>query len=287
MALDVSRAESVARDMARGLKLSVGELAEGVVRVANANMERAIRVVSVERGHRSPPVRPGGIRRRRRHARVRDRTDARDRHGDRAETCGSALRVGDARGRRDARLFRQRAPAERSAPDRRASRASHAAGRSRRPELSHEGFAPRRIAIEQQLDVRYVGQSYEITLPFTAGYRREFDRRHGRLYGYSNPDRAVEVVAVRVRASGLTEKPSLPFARPRRAFRPKPAAVRNGRFDGRMRPVAFHRWPTLEPGATAFGPAVVTGPEATVVIPPGWRFRIDGFGNVIANRGTD
>ena len=140
--------------------------------------------------------------------------------------------------------------------------------------------------IDRQLDVRYVGQSYEITLPFTAGYRREFDRRHGRLYGYSNPDRAVEVVAVRVRAAGITEKPSLPFVKPRTAFRPRPAAVRDGRFDGRVRKVAFHRWPDLAPGAAASGPSVVTGPEATVVIPPGWRFRIDGFGNVIANLGT-
>ena len=51
MTIDADRAEKVAAGLARELKLSVGELAEGIVRVANANMERAIRVVSVERGH--------------------------------------------------------------------------------------------------------------------------------------------------------------------------------------------------------------------------------------------
>ncbi len=55
-------------------------------------------------------------------------------------------------------------------------------------ELGREGFARRRIAIDEQVDVRYIGQSYEITLPFTPGYRRDFDRRHGQLYGYANAD---------------------------------------------------------------------------------------------------
>jgi N-methylhydantoinase A/oxoprolinase/acetone carboxylase beta subunit len=51
MALDLARATTAAEPLARELGLSVADLAEGVVRVANANMERAIRVVSVERGH--------------------------------------------------------------------------------------------------------------------------------------------------------------------------------------------------------------------------------------------
>src|SRR6185295_18917864 len=80
-------------------------------------------------------------------------------------------------------------------------------------DLRREGFARGRIVIEPQIDVRYIGQSFEITLPFSSSYRLDFDRQHGRLYGYSNPARAVEVVAVRVRAAGLTDKPSLPQVR--------------------------------------------------------------------------
>jgi N-methylhydantoinase A/oxoprolinase/acetone carboxylase beta subunit len=48
--------------------------------------------------------------------------------------------------------------------------------------------------------------------------------------------------------------------------------------------VAHHRWDDLRPGAGAPGPAVIAGGEATVVIPPGWRFAVDGFGNVVGER---
>src|SRR4029453_8725595 len=104
------------------------------------------------------------------------------------------------------------------------------------------------------------------------------DRRHGKLYGYSNPARPVEVVAVRVRAAGLTDKPPLPFTRPRRAFTPAPATRRPGRFDGRNVSIAFYRWNDLSPGARGRGPAVIAGAEATVVGPPRFAFAVDGQG---------
>jgi N-methylhydantoinase A/oxoprolinase/acetone carboxylase beta subunit len=151
-------------------------------------------------------------------------------------------------------------------------------------ELAAEGFARSRRTIESFVDVRYVGQSYEITLPDGADYRARFDREHGRLYGYSNPARATEVVAVRVRATGVTDKPTLPYRKPRRASAPRPAAVRPGRFSGRKARVAFHRWDDLDVGAAGAGPAVITGGEATVVVPPDFRFRIDGYGNVVATK---
>jgi len=47
----------------------------------------------------------------------------------------------------------------------------------------------------------------------------------------------------------------------------------------------MYRWSDLQPGASASGPAVIAGGEATVVIPPGWRFNVDGFGNVLARSG--
>ena len=153
--------------------------------------------------------------------------------------------------------------------------------RRARTELAREGYEPARQAIERMVDVRYVGQSYEITVPFARDYRARFDREHGRLYGYSNPDRATEVVAVRVRASGITSKPRLPFAKPRRSA-PRPESLRPAIFGGRAVKTAHYRWPALTPGAAARGPAIITGAEATVVVPPGFRFAVDGFGNVIA-----
>ena len=129
--------------------------------------------------------------------------------------------------------------------------------------------------------MRYVGQSYEITVPFGRGYRAEFDRRHGRRFGYQDPARPTEVVNVRVTAAGVTRKPRLPYVTPRRAVTPRAAARRPGRFDGRDVAMAFYRWEALVPGVRARGPAVVTGAEATAVVPPGFSFDVDGHGNVL------
>jgi len=284
MTIDRDRAANAAADMARALKLSVAELAEGIVRVANANMERAIRVVSVERGH--DPRRfalvafggAGGMHACEIARTLEIKTVLVPRHAGVLSALGmlvadvtrdysaSVLRRGDAITAADLR-GRLQPLCDRALAD-----------------LGREGFARRRVTLDQQLDVRYAGQSYEITLPFTAAYRAEFDRRHQRLYGYASPDRAIEVVAVRVRASGLTDKPTRPFTRPRARRVPRPADIRPGRFDGRRHKTACYRWPDLVPGDHATGPAVITGPEATVVIPPAFRFTIDGYANILAHR---
>jgi len=282
MTLDAARVQRIAAGVARSLKLSVDALAEGIVRVANANMERAIRVVSVERGHDPRAFSlvafggAGGM-----HAcdiaRALDiPTVVVPRHAGVLSALGmlaadvtrdySASVLMPAADLTHAGLTKKIAPLARRA----------------RQELAAEGFAARQVRIAEQIDVRYVGQSYEITLPFTKTFAREFHRRHGTLYGYSNPGRAVEVVAVRVQAAGITPKPRLPFRKPRvRAARPH--TVRAARFNGATRKTAYFRWPELDPGAHAAGPAVIAGPEATAVVPPGWRFRIDGFGNVVCS----
>ena len=284
MALDRARTERAAAGLARTLRLSVPELAEGIVRVANANMERAIRVVSVERGHDPRAftlVAFGGA------------------GGMHACDLAQALEIGtvlvprhagvlSALGMLAADVTRDYSAAVLKAA---ADLTVDDLGRVIAPLVQHaladlerEGFAREDVLLDQQLDVRYLGQSYEITLPLTPGYRADFDRRHGKLYGYANPGRSVEVVAARVRATGITDKPELPFTRPRRGVRAKPHATSRGRFDGRDRHVAYFRWPDLAPGASGRGACVITGPEATAVIPPGWRFAIDGFGNVVARR---
>ena len=286
MALDRPRTERAAAALARALKLSVPELAEGIVRVANANMERAIRVVSVERGHDPRDFTlvafggAGGM-----HAcDLAQALEISTVLVPRQAGVLSALGMLAADVTRDYSATVLKAAADLTIEDLRrvvAPLVDHALA-----DLEGEGFARGEVRLDQQLDVRYLGQSYEITLPLTVGYRAEFDRRHGKLYGYANPGRAVEVVAARVRATGITDKPELPFTRPRRGVRARAHAVSTGRFDGRDRQVAYFRWPDLGPGTAGRGPCVITGPEATAVIPPGWRFTIDGFGNVVARRGA-
>jgi N-methylhydantoinase A/oxoprolinase/acetone carboxylase beta subunit len=134
--------------------------------------------------------------------------------------------------------------------------------------------------LEPLLDLRYIGQSYELTVPFSRDFRRRFDERHARLYGYADPARPIEIVNLRLKAAGLSDKPALPRSHAR-AHKPRAASIRRARFKGKMFRSDFYLWDSLAPGARAAGPAVITGAEATVVIPPGFGFTVDTFGNVI------
>ena len=280
MALDVERARAVARDLARAFNLSVPELAEGVVRVANANMERALRVVSVARGHDPREFAllafggAGGMHACELATQLAIPTVIVPRHA--GVLCALGMLLADVTKDYSASVLRRsdsiRLPelARRFTPL--LDQATH--------DLSREGFPRNRQVLERLIDVRYVGQSYEITLPFSADYRRSFHQRHEKLYGYSAPARSTEIVNLRVKASGITDKPNLPHARGR-FVRPRPSSVRPARFGGRLVPTAFYRWDELAAGARATGPAVVTGAEATAVVPPAFAFRVDGFGNLI------
>jgi N-methylhydantoinase A/oxoprolinase/acetone carboxylase beta subunit len=151
-------------------------------------------------------------------------------------------------------------------------------------DLAHEGFSPEKIIFERVLDMRYVGQSYEIPVSLASDFTDEFHMRHAKLYGYADAKRAVEIVTARLVAVGVTEKPSLPFCTP--TVHPAiPGSRRPAIFNGKSRETSFFEFGDMQAGAQGAGPAVITGAEASVVIPPGFRFEIDGFGNVIARRG--
>jgi len=285
MAIDVARAQRVAAALAAQLKMSVPELAEGIVRVANANMERAIRVVSVERGHDPRDFAllafggAGGMHACEIAQQLQMSTVIIPRHAGVLSALG--MLVADVTKDYSASVLKPSARV--TLKDLEGVCAPLVA--AAKAELQAEGFARRRQVITRSVDVRYVGQSFEITLPLEAGYRAAFDRQHGKTYGYSNPARATEVVNVRVSAAGVTDKPKLPFVRVRGTSKARPSAVRPGRFSGRNVRIGFFRWDDLVPGATAAGPAVIAGGEATVVVPPGWTFNVDGHGNVVAHGG--
>jgi N-methylhydantoinase A/oxoprolinase/acetone carboxylase beta subunit len=286
MTLDVSRSQAAAEPLARALKLSVAELAEGVIRVANANMERAIRVVSVERGHDPREFAllafggAGGM-----HAcEIADGLDMKTVIVPKQAGVLSALGmlVADVTKDYSASVLERASDLTDAAI---ARRFAPLLAQARR-DLSNEGFKGAGAVFTRLLDLRYVGQSYEITLPYTSGYRAAFDRAHGHTYGYSNPDRAVEVVNIRVVAAGRAPKPVLPRVRQTRMFKPSPAFTRPARFSGKSVKTATYRWESLSAGARAPGPAVIMGGEATAVVPPGWTFHVDNKGNVICARSS-
>jgi N-methylhydantoinase A/oxoprolinase/acetone carboxylase beta subunit len=284
MRLDTERARAAMRRLAAASGLDGRSLAEGIVRVANANMERALRVVSVERGYDPRDFAlvafggAGGMHACALAEALEIRTVLVPRHAGVLSALGMLL----ADVRRDYSRSALVPAAETGLGELRALFAPLVA--RARAELRSEGFQRSRTRVELALDVRYVGQSYEIPVPFGPGYRREFDRRHARRYGYADPARPAEVVTLRVKAAGLTEKPRLPRLRRGTGRKATPFAKRKARFEGREWTIAFYRREELAAGVAGAGPAVLSGAEATVVIPPGFRFEVDGLGNVVVRR---
>jgi N-methylhydantoinase A/oxoprolinase/acetone carboxylase beta subunit len=151
-------------------------------------------------------------------------------------------------------------------------------------DLLTEGFAERDIVIECALDMRYKGQAYEITLPFASGYETEFSRRHQQLYGYANTARATEIVQLRVKAIGRTNKPALPSAETELRALPQPSSVRRAHFGRRAIETPVYHRELLSAGMQGQGPALVVSGQSTTLIPPHYHFAIDGVGTLIATR---
>jgi len=155
-----------------------------------------------------------------------------------------------------------------------------------RRDLGREGFQGPRMRLQRFLDVRYIGQSYELTVPFIPSYRKEFDRLHQRKYGYADEERPVEVVNLRVKAIGLTDKPPLPDiesgGRDARAAR---IDRRPMRFENRDYRADVYVREFLRAGNMLSGPALVLDYESTAVVPPDFAGRVDKHGNLIISSG--
>jgi N-methylhydantoinase A/oxoprolinase/acetone carboxylase beta subunit len=284
MRLDVDRAREAARAMGASLGLSELALADGIVRVANASMERAIRVVSVQRGFDPRDFAllafggAGGM-----HAcdiaeTLEISTVIVPRYAGVLSALGMLL--ADVTKDYSATILRRTDQITEAAMNELFEPlVARAIG-----DLSDEGFSGADAVVARSVDVRYVGQAYEITVPFGPEYREEFDRQHARLYGYSNPRRATEIVNLRLTATGVTRKPALPSRDITDTHRPEPWRTSAAAFGGRQTAAAVYRWEDLQPGSVAQGPAVIAGGQATVVIPPHFSFRVDEFGNVVAVR---
>jgi N-methylhydantoinase A/oxoprolinase/acetone carboxylase beta subunit len=264
MHLDVERAADAVDTIAKPAGISRIAAAEGILRVANANMERAIRLVSVERGN-----------------------DPRDFALVAFGGCGGlhACEIARELGIRTV-LVPEYAGALSALGMLLADEVrDYAAGVLNHPGIEREFQRLERTArkdlpkgeLIRSADIRYAGQSYELTVPwFPKNPAEPFHREHDRIYGYANPDRAVEIVTIRVRAKRVVDKPKL---------RKRIGGVRQ-RPD--MRQIhsagAWHRTPVYRrdrlTAAVFRGPALVIDYGSTTLVPPGWRFAVDGFGNL-------
>jgi N-methylhydantoinase A len=136
------------------------------------------------------------------------------------------------------------------------------------------------------VDLRYRGQGYELNLPLTKTLLKDFEQEHRRRYGYSHPNREVELVTLRLRATVKTSAPHAgtdAFVRPSRAKLDGISQPRiQVQFDGKSVPTKLYARDDLQPGKKYPGPAILTEYSATTVVPPGKHFHLDRAANLIA-----
>ncbi|MEN3331716.1 MAG: N-methylhydantoinase [Blastocatellia bacterium] len=286
MPLDVERSRAALKQLAAAMtrhsarRVTAERAALGVVRVANANLESALRVVSVERGQ-DPRlftlVSFGGA------------------GGLHVCALAEALRI--------PRVFIPRSPGTLSAlgvllgdvvkdysrtvmlkteaSDRRAIGKGFAQleGEATR-DLKHEGFAAGRIKRARSVAMRYVGQSFEIDVAWSNHFESRFHAAHRERYGYADATRATEIVSLRVRATGVTDKPRLlrSSTKPRKVA---PCQAANVYLAERAERVPVYARDDFAAGLKLQGPAIITEYSSTTLIPGGRTIVVDEWLNLL------
>jgi len=285
MQLDRERACHAIGRLGSALNLSTQACALGIIAVVNAHMERALRVISVERGH-----------------------DPRD---------FGLVSFGGAGGLHAADLARQLGiprvlispyastlsalgmlmadvvldysqtvmlPGD-TPPAILAQKLDPLIARSV-SDLAGEGVPPEGMSSESMLDIRYQGQSYELTIPFSDDATTIFHQAHQQAYNYADPTIPLEIVNVRVRAVGRVPRPVIPAHPP---AGPDPSVAL---LDHRSVTLAegesvapFYQGESLRPGNRISGPAVVLRSDTAILIGTPDRATVDPFQNLIIDVG--
>src|SRR5208337_2066646 len=295
--LDVERARRITSEWLKkqGSRLSLEQFSAGVVRVVNANMERALRVVSIERGYDPRefalvafggagglhacelaealaiptvmiPARPGAL-------------------------SAFGILVSDVVKDYSRTLLWRLADGLPGAKLQREFRKLEAAAQK---EFRAERWRGA-LQYERSLDLRYRGQGYELNVPATANVMARFHEEHQRRYGYHHAGREIELVTLRLRARLRTpsSRESLnkdlhaadnPAERRRfadKSVRATPVERASVFFyDKAVTTPVFERG-DIVPGRSMRGPAVITEYSATTVIPAGKRFWVDASENLV------
>jgi len=266
-----------------GSRLSVEEFAAGIVSVINANMEKAIRVVSIERGYdprQFALVAFGGA------------------GGMHACELAQALRI--------PRVIVPAYPGALSAlgilisdvvkdhsrtvllrvrelPLKELDRLYADLKSKLSAELDQEGWQGG-VVFEKSCDLRYRGQGYELNLAFSKDVIQRFHAEHKRRYGYSSPEREVEIVTVRLRGRIASGEKLTRLKIESKAGKLKESSAQVWFSGTRHKTLVLPR-ESLKPGKVHGGPAIITEYSATTVVPPGHKFHADRAGNLIVSTG--
>ena len=289
--LDQERSQSLIASLAGQIGATAEETALGIIRVVNANMERAIRTISLERGYdpREFTLVPFG--------------GAGPMHScELAQELGiprvlipthpgilSALGVAIADVVKDYSRTVMLRGEDINQP--RLEEEFHGMEGQARQELRQEGLPAAEMTARRYLDARYVGQSFELTIDYPALSRRgdlqraianSFYQAHLQRFGYADRNEAVEIVNLRLKLELAVAKPDI------EAQALAPADATAARIEDAE--VVFRQGPLsttlydrdrLSPGNVIQGPALLLQLDTTVVVPPGWGGAVDPFGNLI------
>jgi N-methylhydantoinase A len=157
--------------------------------------------------------------------------------------------------------------------------------------LAQDAIAPERRTLAFSADLRYRGQAFELTVPWTtrapdgAALARlvdDFHAAHRQRFSYANPGDAVELVTLRLAAVGRLEQPPSQAAAP--GARDGATATRAVWIDGAWRDVQVLRRESLRLGSAYTGPAMIEEAYTTTLIAPGWTALATDRGHLVANR---
>src|ERR1700730_7271681 len=291
--LDIPRARAQMQKIVRqpGVRFrTVEAFAQGIIAVANAVMEKAIRVISVERGHDPRDYTliafggAGGL-----HA--CDLAAALEMRGVLIPVFPGGL---SALGILQANVVKELSRTVLLPADELLKESQQLKNILKRLEeeglqvLRAEAFSHDRMRFEHSLDMRYLGQAYELNVPLglvgPIGHDviPAFHRAHEMRYGYHHKNKKVEIVNVRCRATGITEKPpSQKIASRPRGNRSLPGQTMELTFNDRRRKTILYRRDNLRAGDVFSGSAIAAEYSATTPMPPDWRARVDNYGQLL------
>lgn len=152
-----------------------------------------------------------------------------------------------------------------------------------------EGMAgPGETTVIRAADLRYRGQSFELTVPLeagtdAAGLARLFHAAHEKNFGHAEEAAPVQVVSLRASASRAAPPIAMPKAEAV-PHAPPPQGRTRLFIGGQWREAALFERDGLDPGAAFQGPAIVTQADSTILVPPGWRAEADGWRNIVMHR---
>jgi N-methylhydantoinase A len=279
MALSTECARRAIEPLAEQLNLSLTETALGIIAVVNANMERALRIISVERGYDPRDFTllsfggAGGL-----HCSNLARRIGAPRVciPPIASTLSAfGMLVSDI-----VKDYTQTVMLPGDAPGELIAAALAPLVERGLYEIAAEGMAQKDIVIERLVDIRYLGQSYELSIPLSDHLHTDFDIHHQRTYGYCRPESPVEIVNLRVRATGKVSKPGIKPQYPVNTPGLDPInGIRNVFLSTTPTPLPLYQGEYLPPGSLFYGPALIAREDTTILIEAGDICQTDEYGN--------